>query len=165
MPRLRGGTLLAGERGVTLIEMLIVTAIMGLVAGLSFPSAAAGVEQLRLRSVSDSIVSFLNTAIDRAERRQQVVELWISPQENALTARSPDLAFSRRLELPVGFRISNVQPAFANGVLQARRFLLYPGGTIPRLSVEVASNNNRRRYVSVDPFTGQPMAHAGAISQ
>ena len=147
--------------------MLIVTAIIGLVAGLSFPSAASGVEQLRLRSASDSIVGFLNTAIDRAERRQQVIELLISPQENALLARSSDLAFSRRLELPVGFRMSSIrpdaQPVAAGINMTPRRFLLYPGGTVPRLSIELASNSNRRRYVSVDPITGQPMAHAGAL--
>ena len=45
-------------------------------------------------------MSFLNTALDRADRRQQAVEIRISPRENSLTARAADLSFTRRLELP-----------------------------------------------------------------
>ena len=85
------------QRGITLIEMLIVLTLIALVAGLSFPSAASGVEGLRLRSVSDSVVSFLNAAMDRASRREQVIEIWIAPKDNVIIARSPDLAFSRLL--------------------------------------------------------------------
>src|SRR6266849_4214713 len=77
--------------GVTLLEMLIVMTLIALVAGLSYPSVASGVDSLRLRSASDGIVGFLNTAIDRAWRRQQVIQVWISPRDNVLTARSPDL--------------------------------------------------------------------------
>src|ERR1700681_247289 len=110
-------TLLAGatnrrrDSGVTLIELLIVLTLIALVTGISYPSAAAGIESLRLRSVSDTVVSFLNTSIDRAGRREQVVEVWIAPKDNVLIARSPDLQFSRRLQLPEGYRILAVLPA------------------------------------------------------
>src|ERR1700679_2938369 len=83
------------QAGVTLIEMLIVVTLIALVAGISFPSIASGVESLRLRSASDSMVAFLNTALDRADRRQQAVEIRISPKENLLTARSADNGFAR----------------------------------------------------------------------
>lgn len=146
------------ENGVTLIELLIVTAIIGLIAGLSFPSTAAGMEALRLRSAGDSVVNLLNTAIDRAERRQQVIEIWISPQDNVVIARSPDLAFSRRLELPDNFRITDISPAAQVAPSEPRRFLLYPGGTVPRLGIELTASSGRKRLISVDPFTGTPRA-------
>ena len=76
------------QRGVTLIEMLVVVTLIALVAGLSFPSVSAGVDSLRLRSASDAIVGFLNTALARADRHQQVVEITVLPAENALVARS-----------------------------------------------------------------------------
>ena len=44
------------ERGVTLLEMLIVVALMGLIAGLSYPSVAAGLDTLRMRTASDQVV-------------------------------------------------------------------------------------------------------------
>ena len=37
-----------------------------------------------------------------------------------------------------------------------RRFLLYPGGAIPRFGVEIANRRGARRIVRVDPITGVP---------
>jgi prepilin-type N-terminal cleavage/methylation domain-containing protein len=145
-----------GAAGVTLLEMLIVMTIVALVAGLSYPSISSGLDSLRLRSASDSIVSFLNTALDRAERRQQVVEIWISPRENAMTAVSADAGFKRRLDVPEPIRIVSVSPAVPEQPGEPRRFLLYPGGSVPRIGVEIANPNGRRRMVSVDPLTGVP---------
>jgi prepilin-type N-terminal cleavage/methylation domain-containing protein len=139
--------------GVTLIELLIVLTLIALVTGISYPSAASSVESLRLRSVSDQVVSFLNTAIDRAGRREQVIEVWIAPKDNVLIARSPDLAYSRRLELPDGYRILAVLPAAEVNPDEPRRFLMHPGGTIPRIGVEIANRAGTKRMVSVDPFT------------
>jgi prepilin-type N-terminal cleavage/methylation domain-containing protein len=143
----------SNQSGVTLIELLIVLTLIALLTGISYPSAAAGVESLRLRSVSDQVVSFLNAAIDRAGRRQQVIEVWIAPKDNVLIARSPDLEYSRRLELPDGYRILAVLPAAEVNPDEPRRFLMYPGGTIPRIGVEIANRAGTRRMVSVDPFT------------
>src|SRR5579871_6594166 len=92
-PTLSVGATNRRRAGITLIELLIVLTLIALVTGISYPSAAAGVESLRLRSVSDQIVNFLNAAIDRAGRREQVIEVWIAPKDNVLIARSPDLAF------------------------------------------------------------------------
>lgn len=146
------------RRGMTLIEMLIVMTLIALVAGLSFPSAASGVESLRLRSVSDSVVSFLNTAIDRASRREQVIEVWIAPKDNVMIARSPDLAFMRRLEIPDTFRITSVLPAAEVAPGEPRRFLLYPGASAPRIGVEISNSNGRKRMITIDPFTSLPKA-------
>jgi len=148
-----GATSRRGNSGVTLIELLIVVTLIALVSGISYPSAAAGVESLRLRSVTDQVVSFLNTAIDRASRREQVIEVWIAPKDNVLIARSPDLQYSRRLDLPDGFRIMSILPAAEVSSDQPRRFLMYPGGTIPRIGVEIANRAGNKRMVRVDPFT------------
>jgi prepilin-type N-terminal cleavage/methylation domain-containing protein len=144
------------QRGVTLIELLIVAALIALIAGLSFPSAAAGIESMRLRSAADTIANFLSAAIDHAERREQVIEVWISPQDNVLIARSPDLGFQRRLEIPPMFRIISIQPAAEVSEGLPRRFLMYPGGTVPHIGVEIASQSGRKRLVSVDPLSGLP---------
>ena len=135
----------------TLLEALIVVSLVALIAGLSFPSVSSGLDTLRLRSASDSIVSFLNIALDQADRRQQAVEVIVSPRENVLLSRTADLGFSRRLEMPAQIRI-------VGDAEEPRRFLLYPGGSIPRIGVEIATAQGRRRMVSVDPVSGSPRA-------
>ena len=142
--------------GVTLIELLIVVTLIRAGRAVSAtPSAAAGVESLRLRSVSDQVVkAFFNTAIDRAGRREQVIEVWIAPKDNVLIARSPDLEYSRRLELPDGYRILAVLPAAEVNPDQPRRFLMYPGGTHPaHRHRDRTTAPGTKRMVSVDPFT------------
>ncbi len=131
-----------------------------MIAAVSFPAIGAGLDTLRLRSASDSIVSFLNIALDHADRRQQAVEVVISPRENILLSRTADLGFSRRLDLPAQVRIVAVQPALPTIIdpLQPRRFLLYPGGSVPGIGIEISTLYGRRRLVSVDPVTGSPQS-------
>jgi prepilin-type N-terminal cleavage/methylation domain-containing protein len=146
------------EAGVTLVEMMIVVAIVGLLAAISYPSAAAGIDSLRLRSASNEVVTFLNAALEQASRHQQVVELRISPKENAMAARSADSTFVRSAAIAEPVRILSVQPVLENGagVGETRRFLLYPGGAVPRIGVEIGTRDGRKRMVSVDPITGVP---------
>jgi prepilin-type N-terminal cleavage/methylation domain-containing protein len=146
------------ERGVTLIEALIVVALIAMIAAVSFPAVSAGLDTLRLRSTSDAMVSFLNVALDHADRRQQAVEVIISPRENLLLSRTADLGFSRTMDLPAQVRIVSVQPALP-AILDSgepRHFLLYPGGSVPGIGIEISTLQGRKRLVSVDPVTGSP---------
>ncbi len=156
MPTLSVGS----RRGITLIEMLIVVALIALVAGVSYPSATAGLDSLRMRAASNAIVGFLNSALSRAETRQQAVEILISPQEGTLPALRSAGVFRKQLESGSPSRILSVQPALASEEGQARRFLLYPGGSIPRIAIEIGNGTGRARMVSVDPVTGIPQAYA-----
>jgi len=150
------------ELGVTLLELLIVMTIVALLAGLSYPSVSAGLDSMRLRSAGDQVASFLNVAMDRADRKQQVVEIRISPAENALAARSSDLSFDRKAVIPESVRIAAIEPPVLNIAEQdgPRRFLIYPGGTLPRIVIGLVSKDGRKRQVIVDPVTGMPRAEA-----
>jgi prepilin-type N-terminal cleavage/methylation domain-containing protein len=133
-------------RGITLVEMLIVVAIVGLIAGISFPAVSSGIDSLRLSSASDSLVSFLNGALNRSERRQQVVQISISVEKNAVYLNSPDLA--RELDMPTGITIEAVHgPPL---------FLLLPGATVPRVGIQIVNRKGARRIVRVNPMTGVP---------
>jgi len=147
-------------RGITLIEMLIAMAIIALIAGLSYPSLAAGLDTLRLRSTSDAIIGFLNTALARADTRQQVVEIVISPTDGTLTANSGDHGFSKRLEIQSPIKILSVRPGLADAEEQGqtRRFLVYPGGSVPKIAIEIGNSGGRKRLVSIDPITGVPQS-------
>ncbi len=150
------------DAGVTLIEMLIVMAIVALIAGMAAPSISAGLDSLRMRSTADAIVGFLNTALARGDTRQQVVEILISPKEGTLTATSSDHQFNNRLEIASPIRIVSVQPGLAadkDDQGGPRRFLLYPGGAIPKIALEIANGRGRKRLISIDPVTGVPQSN------
>jgi hypothetical protein len=131
-------------------------AIIAIAAAIAFPAVSSGIESLRLKSASDSIVSFLNAGLNRAERRQQLVEVAISRAENNIVMRSEDAGFARTLSMPEGVTIVKIHPDILGEEEKERRYVLYPGGTIPRVGVEVANRRGQRRIVRVDPITGVP---------
>jgi prepilin-type N-terminal cleavage/methylation domain-containing protein len=149
------------DAGITLIEMLIVMALIALIAGLATPSISAGLDSLRLRSTSDAMIGFLNTALARADTRQQVVEILISPAEGTLTATSADHGFYKRLDVMSPIKILAIEPELAADVEdqnQTRRFLVYPGGSVPKIAIEIGNSRGRKRLVSIDPVTGVPQS-------
>ena len=143
------------ESGVTLIEMMIVVTLIALVAGLSYPSLSSGIETLRLRSASDAIIALLNTSTERADRRQQAVEIEINP--SYLIARSADGVFNRRIDIAQPVRITDILPHVPSGE-ETRRILVYPGGSPPRIGIELSTAAGRKRLVSIDPITGVTVA-------
>ena len=141
------------ERGVTLLEMLVVVGIVSILMGVSYPSISASVDSVRLATAADSTAAFLNSALNRAEQRHQVLELTISKRQNQLTLRSGDPSFLRKLELPTGIRIAEILPG---GDEEARVFYLIPGGAAPRVGVRLVNARGAKRTVRVDPITGAP---------
>jgi prepilin-type N-terminal cleavage/methylation domain-containing protein len=144
----------AVRRGVTLMEMMVVLAIIALIVGISFPSTIAGMENLRLSAGARSVAAFVNTAANRAERRQQAIELSISIKDNTVTMRSPDAAFVKKLNLPPGIAVRAVWPPLPEPTDEPRQFLIQPGGVAPRIGIEIANRRGARRIVRLNPITG-----------
>ena len=144
------------RRGITLMELMVVLAIIVLVVGISFPNTMAGLANIRLASATGSIAAFLNAGMNHAERRQQPVELPVSIPENSLAMRSPEPGYFKKLDLPQGISVKAVWPALAEESDEPRRFLFMPGGVPPRIGIEIADRRGSRRSVRVDPITGVP---------
>jgi Tfp pilus assembly protein FimT len=130
------------------MEMLVVVAIVGLLAGISFPSVSAGIDSVRLRSATDSIAGFLNAAATRAERRQEPIELII--KTNAIELYSTEAGYTRELKMPDGIAIEGEQESL----------LLMPGGAAPAVGIQVTNRHGSRRIVRLDPMTGFPRVEA-----
>ncbi len=142
--------------GITLIELMVVVGIISLMVGISFPAITSGIDSLRLNAASNGVVSFLNAGMNRAERRQQVVEITISKAENTLSMRTTEPGFLRKLAMPEGVLITHILPELLSDTGAPRSFLLYPGGVVPRFGVQLVNRRNVERIVRVDPITGVP---------
>jgi len=142
--------------GVTLMEMLVVLAIVGLLAGISIPSLSAGLDSVRMVSATDSVASFLNAAVNRAERRQEPIELLISTKDNALKLYSNEPGFTRELKMPEGVRIEAVLPKETDEEDGPMRLILLPGASVPGIGIQLANRRGTRRIVRLDPMTGFP---------
>jgi len=136
--------------------MLVVVGIVAILMGVSYPSIAASIDSVRLATAADSTAAFLNSAINRAEQRHQVLELTIGKRQNQLALRSADPTFKRTLEMPTGVRIAAILPANLIGEEEARIFYLIPGGAAPRVGVALVNARGAKRTVRVDPITGAP---------
>ena len=146
------------QRGVTLLEMMVVVTLIAILAGISYPSVAAGLETLRINSAAESIVSFIDGALTRADRRQLMTELIVIPGESKLMVRSPEPGFVRELHLPEGVTIARIVPELM-GLPEGsvRTFFVYPGGSVPRIGIELVNQRGTRRFLRVDPVTGVPV--------
>ncbi len=149
------------ERGVTLIELLIVVSLIALMVGITFPSISSGIDSIRLASAADSVAAFLNRGLSRAERLQEVVEIEIRPGRGRLGMRSSRPGFERTLELPTGVTVRRVLPELPAQQGAPRRILLFPGGTVPRITVELVNSRGAMRTVRIDPITGVPEIRRG----
>jgi hypothetical protein len=136
--------------------MMVVIIIISVLAGISFPAITSGIDSMRLKAATNSVVAFLDTGLSRAERRQQAIEIIISQQDGTILLQSTEPGFARRLQMPDGITIAQVLPQLPAYVEGPRSFFLYPGGTVPPLGLELINRRNAMRIVRVDPITGVP---------
>lgn len=156
MPTSSAGRTSTSRRGVTLVEMMIVLLIISLMAGISFPAISSGVESLRLRSAGEEAASMFTGAMNRAERRRVAVEITVVPVDNAIVLTSVEPGFRKYFQPEGGVLISTVLPRLTSSAdpRMPRRFLVYPGGAVPRIGVVLSNARGARRLVRLDPITG-----------
>ena len=136
--------------------MVVVVGIIGLIVGISFPSAVAGLDSVRMVSATDSVAAFLNVAVNRAERLQQAVEVVITPQEGRLDLYTNDPGFTKELIMPQGIVIEAVLPAIEGVETEPRHVLFLPGATVPGIGIQLGNHHNAHRVIHLDPMTGFP---------
>jgi prepilin-type N-terminal cleavage/methylation domain-containing protein len=143
-------------RGVTLIEMMVVMLIIAVIVSVSTPSITAGIDAVRLATATSTVASFLNSAVNLAERRQRPVELIVSLKDNRIEFLSTDAGSGRKLTLPEGIFLEAVEPQTPEDPDAGRSLLIMPGGAVPGIGIQLANHHGGRRLVHLDPMTGFP---------
>ena len=138
--------------------MVVVVGIIGLIVAILAPSMTAGLDSVRMATAADNVASFLNAAVNRAERRQIPIEVIISIKENRLLLISNEPGGERELKLPDNIAIDAVLPPEENEIETdgVRRLILMPGASVPGIGVQLINTHKNRRIVRLDPMTGFP---------
>jgi hypothetical protein len=140
--------------------MIVVVALIAVMIGITFPAVGAGLESLRLREGAEDIVTAFNSALIRSERSQQAMAITISPSRRLVETQSLVSGASKTVGLPDGVNVVNVSPGSPSGGStdspdqKDRTFLLYPDGSVPRISLDLENRRGNHRLVSLDPITG-----------
>jgi hypothetical protein len=146
--------------------MLVVVGIIGIITALAAPSMSAGLDSVRMASATDNVASFLNAAVNRAERRQQPVVVLISPKENRMMMYGSEAGFTRELKMPDGISLEGVLPVETGGGPQEDfRLMLLPGASVPGVAVQLLNAHKNRRLVRLDPMTGYPRVETPKAEQ
>jgi prepilin-type N-terminal cleavage/methylation domain-containing protein len=135
------------NRGITLIELLVVLGIIGLMVGVTLPAANSGISSIRLKGAASDVSTFINSALNRAERHEQMMEIIIYPKDGRLELDSSEPGYQRTLNLPPEVRIAGENPI---------RILLMPGSAPPRVALDLYNERGGHRIVKLDPVTGVP---------
>ena len=142
--------------------------IIAIMAGAVYPSVSSSLDGIRLSSSADDLVAFLNGAAERANRRQVAVEVIIDKTANAIVLHSTEAGWEKRYDLSQSVSIQSILPEVpvsAGGNATVRRFIIYPGGTAPRIGVLIANRNGAQRLIRIDPITGAPRIERSQAGQ
>lgn len=143
--------------GITLIEMLVVVAIIALMVSISFPTFTTGLDGFRLRSAVDHAGTLFQQARIEADRRQQPVQFTADPRNNELRAVAVDASWRETLDLEGGLRI--VQPQ------GQQSWMLYPATPPPQMRLLLEAQTGGRRGLSINVFTGVAEDWTGSAPQ
>lgn len=138
------------QRGFTLLELLLVLALVGLLTALVAPRLATWVEGARSRAALDALRTRLEAERSLAFHERQAREV------TAAKARS---------DLPAGWRLELARPLVweANGMARGGRLRLWNGNELlADWVVEPMGGDVRRATVVDGPFRGEEPARGDA---
>lgn len=147
---MRAPRITVGERGVTLLELLIVLMLMALIAGIAIPTIGGGVSSSALKSATREVAAGLRLARDQAiaQRVESLLELDLDGR----TFRVPPDPRTHHLPERLDLKLYTAQRDLVSDKVGAIRFFPDGGSNGGRITL---ATGERKYDVDVDWLTGR----------
>jgi len=144
------------EAGVTLLELVIVLAILSLAASLVAPRFGNWSDEWTLRSAAERVAQTVRYARTRAlfEHSYYVVE--IEPETRLVRVFNPTSGFLRGFALPRGVKVDDGEDPSPAVV----RLLLPPSGVVEERNLWLSDRRGSKFRIHVDFLLGAPVVEA-----
>lgn len=147
------------QAGTTLIETLVVIAIMSVILTIVAPSVRAGMAEFRLRQAVRTLGSAVSDARGKAVHLRRAVTLSVRVNPSRLLVDDAPERPGREYALPDSVVASFLGPddadeqANQSAGVGERQLVFFPDGAVPQLHVRL-SVNQRAVELTTDPLTG-----------
>lgn len=139
-------------RGYTLIELVVVLAVLAIATAVVGPAVGRTVDEVRVRGEVAAFAAFLRAAREQAITRQVAYEVVLEHEPRALRLRragAEDSVGQPRRTFSAGLRIEAA----------AARVTFWPHGMSSGARFAIAAPGRRRYVVTVDALTGRVATH------
>lgn len=136
------------KSGFTLLELLLVVALLAVVAVIVAPPAGAWLDKMAFRDSAKRLAAALRLARLDAMRRGVIMEINLAPKRTGV------LVGRQRLEIQGGGIVSYLGSATGIEVGKESSIVLYPDGSADR-GLVILKANSANAHVSIHPVTGR----------
>lgn len=137
-----------GQRGYTLIEMIVVITILAVMAALIIPNFLAMKRSREIRDVESALIRLPSEARIEAQRSNTPVTLRVDGDdlvmERSSTLEEPDPVEVQRLELPEAIRVDAARLGTESSDLGSWVWTVYPDGSAESAGLEFLEGESSR---------------------
>ena len=157
---------LAPALGFTLLELLIVMAVLGVLTAVAYPSIGRGMGTLRLRTASREIAAAIRLARSKALREQQAYYLQFDLRKGQVGLSSEDLKYQRSFSLPEGvvFRRAALLGEDSGPFSTDRVYYFAPNGLGENIEVIIANSHGRQMRIIQNSMVSSPKIEESSIT-
>jgi general secretion pathway protein H len=146
-------------RGYSLMELVVVLAIVAVATAVVAPAVGRTADDVRVRAELAGLAAFLRTAREQAVTRQQALEVTLDPEAQIMRVRRPGRDDETRAQ--ASRAVSSLLRVASDPARPRLTFLPHGMSSGARFTIEAPGP--RAYVITVDPLTGRVTTRRAAL--